>query len=239
LVLSLDVLDPAALSGAVEAAVARFGRLDVLINNAGYGEMGPIEEMTAARWRKQFETNVYAPALLARAAAAHMRGAGGGRILNVSSAGGEFTSPFAGAYHASKYALESLSDALRVELAPFGIQVVLVQPGPVRTPLAAASIEALATSEASPYATALTGFRERSAAQAKRGLGFVSADDVARVLLTAATARRVRARYKVGLVAHLMPWLRRVLPTPAWDWAMRTMVGLPRADALHGSLPQR
>ena len=128
--LALDVTDEASMRAAVDAA----GPIDVLVNNAGYGLYGTVEQLPMAEIRRQFETNFFGLVRLTQLVLPGMRAAGGGRILNVSSMGGRATLPGGAFYHASKYAVEALSDALRMEVARFGIHVVLIEPGPVRTP---------------------------------------------------------------------------------------------------------
>ena len=139
--LALDVTDESSMRAAVDAA----GPIDVLVNNAGYGLYGTVEQLPMAEIRRQFETNFFGLVRLTQLVLPGMRAAGGGRILNVSSMGGRATLPGGAFYHASKYAVEALSDALRMEVARFGIHVVLIEPGPVRTPwndVAAGSVAA-------------------------------------------------------------------------------------------------
>jgi NAD(P)-dependent dehydrogenase (short-subunit alcohol dehydrogenase family) len=121
-VLELDVTDDAGRRACVDEVTARHGGVDVLVNNAGYAEMGPVEQVPLDAWRRQLETNVLGPVALSQLVLPAMRAAGRGRIVNVSSMGGEITFPGGGAYHASKHALEALSDALRVEVRPFGVR---------------------------------------------------------------------------------------------------------------------
>lgn len=169
-VLQLDVTDEHSMVAAVQEA-AEHGAVDVLVNNAGYGEMGPIEEVAVERWRRQFETNVFGPARLVQLVLPGMRKQHSGRIINVSSMGGEMTFPFAGVYHASKYAVEALSDALRFEVAPFGIDVIVIQPSAVRTPLGDASVKALQTAPNSPYANVLAAYATVSGTAYEQGIG--------------------------------------------------------------------
>src|SRR5215467_9144166 len=133
--LALDVTDEQSMAQAVAAVEADAGSVGTLINNAGYGLYGPVEQIPMAEIRRQFETNFFGLVRLTQLVLPGMRRRrGGGRILNVSSMGGRATLPGGAFYHASKYAVEALSDALRMEVAPFGIDVVLIEPGPVRTP---------------------------------------------------------------------------------------------------------
>jgi NAD(P)-dependent dehydrogenase (short-subunit alcohol dehydrogenase family) len=215
--LRLDTTDEASMVAAVRAVEAAHGHLDVLVNNAGYGEMGPVEEVGLEAWRRQFETNVFGLVRLTQLVLPAMRRANSGRIINVGSGGGEFTFPLAGAYHASKYALEAVSDALRFEVRAFGIEVVLIQPSPVRTPLATATVEGIRSAPDSPYAGLVAAFRQLSERNAASGRGFLSAERVARVIVEAAQARRPRPRYKLGAVAQTMALLRHILSDRSWD----------------------
>lgn len=132
-VVELDVTRPGQAEVAVQRAVARFGRIDVLVNNAGYGIVGAVEETPEAEWRAQLETNFFGAVAVTRAALPLMREQRGGAIVNVSSLGGQLSFAGFGAYSASKFALEGMSEALAQELAPFGIKVLIVEPGAFRT----------------------------------------------------------------------------------------------------------
>lgn len=164
LILSLDVGVAAEVAAAVDQARQRFGRLDVVVNNAGFGPMGPLETMPIDEIARVLDTNSIGPVRLVQAVAPAMRAAGGGRIINVGSMGGEFTTPFGGAYHASKYALEALTDALRVELAPFAIDMVLIQPGAVATELATSAAASLAARATGPMRKGCGTSRRRPSA---------------------------------------------------------------------------
>jgi short-subunit dehydrogenase len=235
--LALDVTDEASMRAAVDAA----GPIDVLVNNAGYGLYGTVEQLPMAEIRRQFETNFFGLVRLTQLVLPGMRAAGGGRILNVSSMGGRATLPGGAFYHASKYAVEALSDALRMEVARFGIDVVLIEPGPVRTPwndVAAGSVAASAASAASsngngngadPYA----GFKDAvtaafsTATDGPLARFSSSADDIAKVITRAVTARRPRTRYLINPVARTTVTLRRWLPDRAYDAVLRRQYHLP------------
>ncbi|MBW4420502.1 MAG: SDR family oxidoreductase [Myxacorys californica WJT36-NPBG1] len=128
-----DMADVAQVEALAQTAIAKFGRVDVLVNNAGYGQMGPIELIPAAAVQRQFQVNVLGTIALIQALTPVMRSQGGGKIINVSSLAGRIAFPFGGLYSASKFALEALSDSLRRELSPFNIQVSVIEPGPVST----------------------------------------------------------------------------------------------------------
>lgn len=133
--ISLDVVDGAARARAVQEAIGRFGRIDVLVNNAGRTQVGAVEETTEEELRSLFELHFFAPAALTRLVLPHMRAQGGGAIVQMSSVGGQITAPGFGAYCATKFALEGLTQALHDEVAPFGIRTLIVEPGAFRTGL--------------------------------------------------------------------------------------------------------
>ena len=153
--LQLDVTDPSSCAAAVQAVVSAEGRIDVLVNNAGYGHFGAVEDVPLSEARRQLEVNLFGLACLTRLVLPHMRHQHSGRIINTSSIGGHFTSYLGAWYHVSKYAVEAFSDALRMELRPHGIHVVLIEPSSIRTPwgeIAAQHLEEVAqpASPASP-----------------------------------------------------------------------------------------
>jgi NAD(P)-dependent dehydrogenase (short-subunit alcohol dehydrogenase family) len=230
----LDVTDAAAIDRARGQIMAETGGwgLDVLVNAAGILVLGPVEAVSDRQARAQLEVNLFAVLAVTRAFLPPMRQRGSGRIVNVSSILGRFVLPGSGIYCASKFALEAASDALRMELAPFGVRVVLVQPGVVDTPLyqqAAASLpgdeQALA-----PYRTvwpAGFGFPTRLLRAA------ASVDGIAATLVEAALAPRPRARYRPGLRTRLSTRLLTTLPTGSSDRVKRRIAGLA-ASAPHG-----
>jgi NAD(P)-dependent dehydrogenase (short-subunit alcohol dehydrogenase family) len=225
--LVLDVTDAASIERARSEIEARTGGIDVLINNAGYGQTGPLEEVTDEELRAQFETNVFGLMAMTRAFLPSLRARGGGHILNVSSIGGRTTMPLFGAYHASKYAVEALSDALRLELASANIRVVLIEPGPIATEFGDVAFHALEKhrSNDSPYAAGYARadwFKRFSDKQA------VPPERVSRVMERAIASRRPAARYVVPFSSRLALWLAAVLPTRVYDGFMRWAVGLSR-----------
>lgn len=211
--LCVDVTDEASMAEAVAQIEARHGAIDVLINNAGYGQMGPIEYITHAQWLQQYETNVFGLVRMAQLVIPAMRRQKRGRIINISSMGGEFTFPLAGAYHSTKYAVESINAALRFELKPFGIDVITIQPAVVATPLARTAVAALKVPADSPYRRSV----EALAKVSQQSMGELAPEQVAQVILKAAQARNPLPRYRVGLLAHVMPMLHALLPDRTWD----------------------
>ena len=227
--LALDVTDGASIRSAVEAVLARAGRLDALVNNAGYGQYGAAEEVTLDEWRAQFEVNLFGTIAVTQAVLPAMRRARRGTIVNVSSVAGKLAVPFAAPYSASKHALEALSDALRIELGLFGIRVVLVEPGPIETRFGdrARSIVAPLISRPGPYREVYT-LAER-AMDGEFQKGKLPADAVARVIVDAIESDRPRTRYPVGRMARASIPLRRVLPDRWLDALMRRSLKLPPA----------
>ncbi|HEY1177641.1 MAG TPA: SDR family NAD(P)-dependent oxidoreductase [Phytomonospora sp.] len=224
-VLALDVTDDEARRAAVRAVEDEHGAVGALVNNAGYGEYGPVEEIPLDAVRRQFETNVFGLLGLTQLVLPAMRAAGRGRIVNISSMGGRMTLPGGGAYHASKHALEALSDALRFETRGFGLGVSVVSPGPVRTDFVD---EATAPGEGEgPYADFMRGVAARNATAYSSGPGVLSADDVAAVVVRAVEDARPKPRYTVGFVARQLAGARRVLPTRVWDAALRQQYPTP------------
>jgi NADP-dependent 3-hydroxy acid dehydrogenase YdfG len=221
--LSLDVTEADSMAAAVAQIEATHGTVDLLVNNAGYGLNGPVEELALTDIRQQFETNVFGLVRMCQLVLPGMRHKGRGRIINVGSIGGTFTAPGAGAYHASKWAVESFTDALRFEVAGFGIAVILIQPTGVYTQFDKKLAQTFPdTGPDSPYA-AFKANHLRVTEQMFRGrnvAGIVQPEEVARVIAHAANVRRPRTRYKVGLSAYIYSGLRRVVSDRTWDWLM-------------------
>jgi NAD(P)-dependent dehydrogenase (short-subunit alcohol dehydrogenase family) len=225
--LALDVLDDDSMRTAVGEVQSRCGAIDVLVNNAGYALQAPVEEADLDDVRRQFETNVFGLVRLTQLVLPGMRQQRSGRVINLSSMGGRFTFPGGGFYHATKHAVESLSDALRMELAPFGISVVVIEPGPVRTEFGTTALDTLGSSTAGgpgPYDDLMHRVAATYASTyAGRGRSLASSPErVASVIVAAAESRRPRARYVVGPVAHALLTSRRLLPDRAFDALIRT-----------------
>ena len=229
--LRLDVCDEASMRAAVKHVEERCGAVGVLINNAGYGSEGPTEEVAMDEVRLQFETNVFGLLRLTQLCAPGMRRQGWGRIVNVGSVGGSLVLPGGGIYHATKYALEALSDALRFEMRGFGIDVVLVKPGPIKTAFgdtALAKVEATAGAP-SPYDPFRAVLKKQIRAAYEGPMGALAAepDAVAQVIEKAIGARRPRTRYTVTLAARVLMATRRRLSDRAFDAVMRTQFPTP------------
>jgi NADP-dependent 3-hydroxy acid dehydrogenase YdfG len=222
-ILELDVTSEQSMQTAVAVILERHGRIDLLVNNAGYGLNGPIEELEMAELRHQFETNVFGLVRLTQLVLPSMRQQQAGQIINIGSIGGTFTAPGAGAYHASKWALESITDALRFEVQSFGIDVSLIQPTGVYTEFdkKIASIMP-STDTTSPYAFFKTNHLKvtRRMFSSNSNAGIIKPEMVARVILNAANARKPRTRYKVGFSALIYSSLRKLVSDRVWDALM-------------------
>ncbi|MFJ9392303.1 oxidoreductase [Nocardioides sp. NPDC101246] len=223
--LALDVTDDAAMVAGVEKILAEEGRVDALVNNAGYGSYGSIEEVPLEEARRQIEVNLFGLARLTQLVVPGMRERGSGTIVNITSIGGKITTPFGGWYHASKFAVEGLSDALRVELAPFGVDVVVVEPGAIATEWGDIAMESgRKVSGDGPYAELVEKMASSLEGDAMARLAS-DPDVVARAIEKAVTAKRPRTRYAVGFGAKPILAARRVLPDRAMDWIQQRVVG--------------
>ncbi|MBT9558830.1 MAG: SDR family oxidoreductase [Myxococcales bacterium] len=232
--IALDVTNPESIAAAVTSVdtLTNGAGLDALVNNAGFGVMGPLSELSDADLRRQYDTNVFGLMAVTRAFLPAMRerargSRAGARIVNVSSIGGRVTFPFMGAYNSTKYALESLSDALRYELAPFGIAVSLIEPGVIRTEFAETAMSPVSRFESSVYGPAIAKadvLRQRMEATA------VGPDVVARAIHKALTARRPAARYVAPRFGHLLLAMLAVTPTCVADALFRRMSFLSRRE---------
>jgi NAD(P)-dependent dehydrogenase (short-subunit alcohol dehydrogenase family) len=221
--LPLDVTDEASMVAAVSAVEAEFGAVGVLVNNAGYGEYGTIEETDLGRVRREFETNVFGLARMTQLVLPAMRTAGQGRIVNVGSMGGRLVFPGGGYYHASKYAVEAITDALRFEVEPFGLKVVLIEPGIIRTGFGDTAANTLAGSAvpSGPYGALNTVVDEQMNNGYRSRWLSAPPEDVAAVILQAVTAEKPRARYVVTPVAKVLVHTRRLLGSRVFDAYLR------------------
>ncbi len=200
----------------VRQTLSAYGRIDALVNNAGYAQRGPLELVPLEAVRRNFETNVFGLLALTQLVIPVMRGQRSGRIVNVSSVAGRIVWPFSAVYGATKHALEALSDGLRVELEPFGIQVVVIEPGFVRTEFAeaAAAASRSVTEVAGPYDVGVEGAGRRL----QRGLRIAARpEEVAEKIADSLAARRPRTRYAAPLHARVALLARRVLPQRLLD----------------------
>ncbi|CAN5759539.1 oxidoreductase [soil metagenome] len=218
--IELDVTSAQSIAAAVEtlAGVTGGAALDVLVNNAGFGILGPTIEIDDSEMRRQYETNVFGLMNVVRAFVPQMRDAGSGRVVNVSSLGGRITLPYFGVYNSTKYAIESLSDALRWELQPFGIQVSLIEPGVIRTNFEATAVGGFEKFQQGAYAKAISNYEKLS----KRADKFAGEPIViAKAIERAVDSRRASARYVAPRMNYAAIMFKSIVPTRVWDWAMR------------------
>jgi NAD(P)-dependent dehydrogenase (short-subunit alcohol dehydrogenase family) len=227
--LSLDVTDDSSMVSAIETIRAGTGRLDVLVNNAGYGSYGSLEEVPHEEGRRQFEVNVFGLARLTQLVLPMMRSQRSGKIVNITSIGGKIYEPFGGWYHASKFAVEGMSDCLRMELAPFGIDVIVVEPGAIKTEWTEiARLNLLQHSGAGPYA-AHAAAHAQVLAGADGGSVASPPEVVAKTVSAALRARRPRTRYATGGGARTVLFLRALLPDRWFDAMLRRFLKVAAA----------
>ena len=231
-VMALDVTDEDSMQAAVAAVVDEQGAVGALVNNAGYSQSGAIEEVPLAEVRRQFETNVFGLVRMCQLVLPGMRAQRHGRIVNVSSMGANFTFPGGGFYHATKYAVEAISDALRFEVKGFGIDVVIVQPGFIRTGFADAATHSIpaAPAEHGPYerfnhavAASTQNVYERGPLTRLGG----GPETVARTIERAIASRVPKIRYRVTPSARLLVGQRALMTDGMWDRFLATQFPRP------------
>jgi NAD(P)-dependent dehydrogenase (short-subunit alcohol dehydrogenase family) len=230
--LELDVRDDASVQRAVATALDKAGAIDVLINNAGVNYTGTVEDLRMEDWRRQFETNFFGVLRVTQAVVPHMRERRQGRIVMMSSVSGFVTAPTQGPYSSSKFALEALSNALRLELYPFRVPVILIEPGYIVTGIeqAAAELTKPYTQKMKdgPYASLYERFfKSVEDAHAKSK---TKPEDCARVILQAIEAPTPKPRYGVTPLATMAKWLKRLLSDNAVDAVFRRRYGITREN---------
>jgi NAD(P)-dependent dehydrogenase (short-subunit alcohol dehydrogenase family) len=216
--LALDVTDETSMAAAVDHVVDEHGAVGVLVNNAGYSQSGALETVAMDDVRRQFETNVFGLIRMCQLVLPSMRAARRGRIINLSSMGGRLTFPGGGVYHATKYAVEALSDTLRFEVKGFGIDVAIIEPGLIRTSFAETAAASVSQDDG-PYAdfNASVSSSTEDVYHGRLGKLGGEPDAVAKAIEKAITARRPRTRYPVTASARLFTGQRALLPDRAWD----------------------
>lgn len=219
----MDVTNEASMQEGVLQVLDAEQRIDVLINNAGYGYFGAVENVPMDDARHQMEVNVFGLARLCQLVLPAMRRQRSGRIINVASVAGKTVMYYGGWYHVSKYSVEALSDALRMEVKPFGIDVVLIEPGAIKTDWGLIAADHLAqTSSGTPYEE--TGIMMADNLRAVYESDLPSSPSVVRkAICRAVNAKHPRTRYRIGRMADAMVFFHWLLPTRLWDAMMRTM----------------
>jgi NADP-dependent 3-hydroxy acid dehydrogenase YdfG len=228
--LALDVTDEGSMRAAVDAVTDAEGAVGVLVNNAGYSQSGAVETVPIEQARRQFETNVFGLLRMCQLVLPGMRAQRWGKIVNLSSMGGRLTFPGGGLYHATKYAVEAISDALRFEVRGFGIDVIIIEPGLIVTnfgEVASGSVQSAAAEGA--YAEFNSGVAKLTAQAYKGPMAKLGAgpEAVAKTIARAISRDRPKARYPVTASARLMIGQRRLMPDRVWDLLMRTQFPTP------------
>lgn len=215
----LDVTDPESIRRVIGESVVRFGRIDAVVNNAGYGLVGPFEASTSEQVERQFSTNVLGLMNVVREVVPHMREKGGGTILNVASVGGRITFPLYSVYHATKWAVEGFSESLQFELRQFNIHIKIVEPGPIRTEFYDRSMDVIHREGLTVY----DAFVERAMANMQRsGETAPGPELVAKVIQRALTDGSRKLRYSANSLQLLV--LRRLLPDALFNAIVRSVV---------------
>lgn len=222
-VLYLDITDEASVRSCVETIEAHDGGIDILINNAGYGSYGAVEDVSIDEARRQFDVNLFGLARLTQLILPAMRQKRFGKIVNVTSMGGKIYTPFGAWYHATKFALEGWSDALRFEMAPFGVDVIIIEPGAIQTPWGRIAVDHLReTSGSGAYRTAVTKAADNMAKMYSSGQASAPSL-IAETIVKSVTVVRPRTRYAVGHMAKPVLFLRWLLPDRLFDRAIASM----------------
>jgi NAD(P)-dependent dehydrogenase (short-subunit alcohol dehydrogenase family) len=226
--LALDVTDEESMRAAVAAVEEADGAVGALVNNAGYSQSGAVETVPLDEVRRQFETNVFGLLRMCQLVLPAMRREGRGRIVNVSSMGGKLTFPGGGIYHATKYAVEAISDALRFEVRGFGVQVSVIEPGLIKTHFAETAVDSV-TENDGPYAEFNRAVRASTAGVYDSAFGKLGGgpETVAKAIERAITARRAKTRYRVTASARFFMTQRALLPDRAWDAVVGTSIPRP------------
>lgn len=223
--LALDVNDDASIAAALAEVAREAGKIDVLVNNAGYGQFGAMIDLDRDTMRRQLETNVISPVAVTRAALALLRQAGDARVVNIGSISGIVTTPFAGIYCASKAALHSISDALRMELAPFGVHVVTVQPGGIASKFGANGEAGVSLPAGSLYAPIDRYIKGRAKASQKNA---TPAEEFSRAVVDGVLRAAPPAELRLGNNADKMFYSKRLLPTLKLDKKFIEAFGLSK-----------
>jgi len=218
----LDVTDDTSINTVVEEILQKEGKIDVLVNNAGYGSYGAIEDVSLKEARRQFDVNIFGLARLSQLVLPHMRKNNYGKIINISSMGGKVYTPMGGWYHATKHALEGFSDCLRIEAAPFGVDVIIVQPGGIKTEWGDIAIKNMLEKSGNGVYSKIAN---NTAKAFKKSYKSASEPEViAKVISKAIKARRPKTRYVAGYMAKPVLFMRRILPDRTFDWMIKSQL---------------
>lgn len=222
--IQLDVTDEASMVSCVETIANKEGRIDVLVNNAGYGSYGAVEDVPIEEARRQMDVNVFGLARMSQLVLPYMRKNKFGRIINISSMGGKMHTSFGAWYHATKFAVEALSDCMRMEVEEFGVDVVVVEPGGIKTDWGIIAAEHLKkTSAKGPYAESASTSAD-SMRKMYSGNRLSDVKIISKAIVKAATAKKPKTRYLTGYAAKLSVFLRRILSDRLFDKLIKKMM---------------
>lgn len=218
-IIKMDLTDESSVSEAVDAVIGEQGRIDVLINNAGYGYFGAIETVSLEEARRQFDVNVFGLARLCQLVLPYMRENHSGRIINVASMAGHFCEPRGGWYHATKYAVVALGDCMRMEVKPFGIKVITIEPGAIDTPWCDIAMDnMLKSSEGTPYGPGAE--RQSKLFRWAYSHFATSPEVVAKRIVHGSLSSHPRIRYRCGFGSHAFKFFHDILPDRWFDALM-------------------
>lgn len=222
---ALDVTDDQSMQACVQTVLEAEGRIDVLVNNAGYGSYGAVEDMPLEEARRQFEVNVFGLARMTQLVLPSMRAAGRGRIINIASMGGRVWSPFGAWYHASKFAVEGLSASMRLELEPFGIDVVVIEPGGIATPWGSIAARHLReTSKQGAYAADAARAAGKLEKRYAQGGMITKPEVIAECIVKAAVSKRPKTRYLLGFGAKPMVYIQKLFGDRVYNKLARSVM---------------
>ena len=236
--LEMDVTKEDSVRAGVDEVIRREGRIDVLINNAGFGLYGPVEDVPLSDARYQFEVNVFGVAFLTQLVLPHMRKQGGGKIINTSSMGGKIYFPLGAWYHASKHALEGWSDCLRFEAAPFNIQVVIIEPGGVKTEFGDVTGKQLKKYyDKSAYKAQMDPFLKMMGDMDAASAMGSEPEELAKVFVKAVKAKHPKRRYVAGSSARPMMFMRKWFGDGVFEWMLHRTFKEGQTDQKDGDQP--
>lgn len=218
---SLDLTKDDSIYACVKQVLTAAGRIDVLVNNAGYGSYGAIEDVPLEEGRRQFEVNLFGMARLIQLITPTMREQHYGKIVNISSMGGKIWTKFGGWYHATKYAVEGLSDCLRMELKPFGIDVIVVEPGGIKTDWGIIAANNLKKTSANGAYAEMANKAADGMIKNYSGNMLSKPELIAKTVRKAVTKRRPRTRYLIGFGAKPMVWTHKIFGDRMFDWVIK------------------
>ena len=222
--LSLDVTDEASMRAAVDRVISEQGRVDVLVNNAGYGQYGPVEDTPIDVARHQFEVNLFGLARMTQLILPHMREQHSGTIVNISSMGGRMYTPLGAWYHATKHAVEGFSDCLRFEVEPFGVDVVIVEPGMIRTEFSDGVTRNIQAADGTAYSGLIRAIANAQDGDASSPSRMSPPSVIADTISLALRAKRPKTRYVAGAMGRRLILMRRIVGDRGFDRLLRRMV---------------